>query len=456
MSRQPNYFDEERVVGAQARDLKALRGDSQATADRLNNDIKRAEALFARLGASVPTHRPTSPTQPTQITAPPTFEHLAATAPQGTGLQDALDEGEIEAVLTRLHAAGRKADSEAALDRWDWTIAAVAGLLAGAADLVLVGLPQNPITRLGADGGPLSNSVRAAFKRVLPPDTVASLEKAYPVPYDRADNSKLGQVVAGLGGMSHRFQALGHDPLLGWLFGVRDVLAGTFTAIGRDGVLIVQKVAEGSAGQHVFSGLLDAFGRVGGHMLSDVSTPMGLPAPLLPLAQFLQFGSFGPEGYTIAEVVRRMYLQGYDFRHFVAGGLTTAIVEVIVRGSWVARRLSEGSSLKAALPDAGIARLRRQLLLAHATAAAVNAGKIAVLQNPLALNWAQWLSLLRYLGLELAHSLRTSAVRAAAEDKLLDIDLKALSLGAQHLGTVPVPFWPANDTCVADSGPCSS
>jgi hypothetical protein len=37
------------------------------------------------------------------------------------------------------------------------------------------------------------------------------------------------------------------------------------------------------------------------------------------------------------------------------------------------------------------------LLLAHALAAAINAGKVAITQNPLTLNWAQWLALFRYL-----------------------------------------------------------
>ena len=271
--------------------------------------------------------------------------------------------------------------------------------------------------------------MRSTLARVLPPLTVAALEKAYPVSYDPSSNHGLLKPVPGLYPMSHRFQSLGHDPLLGWLFGVRDVLGGTFTGVGRDGVLVVQRVAEGTAGQGLFVGLLEAFGRVGGHMLSDVSTPMGLPAPLMPLAQFLQFGEIGPEGDSVAEVVRRMYLQGYDFRHFVAGGLAAAIVEVLVRGAWVIRRRHESCAWRIALPDAAMPRLHRQLLLGHATAAAVNAGEVAVTQNPLALNWAQWLALLRCLGSELGHLLCEPAACAAARDEMLDADLQSLLKG---------------------------
>lgn len=413
-------------MGAQARDLKALRGDSQATADQLVDDIGHAEALLARLGTSIPARRPAAPIPLIPITSPPTFDYLAATASQGAGLQDALDESEIESTLARLHAIGREADSAAALDRWDWIIAAAAGLLAGAADLVLVGLPRNPLTRFGPEGGPLPNAIQSALGRLLPPDTIAALERAYPVPYDPSTNRGLLKQISGIYPMSHRFQSPGHDPILGWFFGVRDVFNGTFTALGRDGMIVVQQVADGTAGQGVFCGVLEAFRCVGGHMLSDVSTPMGLPAPLMPLAQFLQFGSLGPEGHSVAETARRMYLQGYDFRHFAAGGLTATIVEVVVRGTWMARRLHEGCPLKDALPNAALPRLRRQLLLAHATAAAVNAGKVALMQNPLALNWAQWLALLRYLGPELAQLLGEPGLRAAAQDKLLDADLQVL------------------------------
>lgn len=428
MNKRPEYSDEGRVVGAQARDLKALRVAREATANQMDDDIGRAKAMLARLGASVPARPPASPTPPLPISALPTFDQLAAAAPQDAGLHDALSEGEIEAALARLHAAGHEADSAAALDRWDWVIAASAGLLAGAADVVLVGLPRNPITSLGSKGGPLPNAIHSALGHVLPSNTVAALERAYPVPYDPSTNRRLLKPVPGLYPQSHRFHSLGHDPLLAWFFGVRDVFDGTFTAIGRDGMIVVQQLAVGTAGQGVFCGLLEAFRRVGGHLLSDASTSMGLPAPLMPLMEFMQFGSLGPEKYSLAETARRMYLQGYDFRHFTAGSLTATIVEAVVRGAWMARRLHEGCSLQDALPNAAQSRLRRQLLLGHATAAAVNAGKIALMQNPLALNWAQWLALLRYLGPELADTLRRPGLRAAAQDELLDADLKALGV----------------------------
>lgn len=39
------------------------------------------------------------------------------------------------------------------------------------------------------------------------------------------------------------------------------------------------------------------------HFKSDVTTSMGLPAPLMNLFNLLQFGSIGEEKLTIAEIV---------------------------------------------------------------------------------------------------------------------------------------------------------
>ena len=104
--------------------------------------------------------------------------------------------------------------------------------------------------------------------------------------------------------------------------------------------------------------------------------------------------------------------------------------------------LAKSAPSTAALPNAAEPRLRRQLLFAHATATAVNAGKIAVMHNPLALNWAQWLALLRYLGPELIHLMRQPSVRAAAQDSMLDADLRSLVWSTRHLAEPDAPFWP--------------
>jgi hypothetical protein len=288
------------------------------------------------------------------------------------------------------------------LRSFDYAVAGTAGILAALADIFLVAVPRHPgfLGGTSSEGGWLSNLMKDKFAHLLPKETINALERAYPVPYDASTNSILSEPVPGLGPRSHRLHSVGHDPILGWIFGVSDILAGQFTAISNDGSVIVQSAAPGGNGAeevgiNIIARIIDAFRRVGGHMLSDVATPAGLPPPLFVLSQFIQSGEIG--GHNVADIARAMYRSGYDFRHFLAGGLCAALTELIVRLAWTARELGRGNSLAEATPLASKPRLRSSLLLAHGVAAAINAGKVAITQNPLALNWAQWLALFRYL-----------------------------------------------------------
>jgi hypothetical protein len=72
-------------------------------------------------------------------------------------------------------------------------------------------------------------------------------------------------------------------------------------------------------------------------------TKAGLPPPLFGLLQFVQRGGIGD--HSVADIARAMYRSGYDFRHFLAGGASVAIIEVFVRTAWTVRELSEGKKL---------------------------------------------------------------------------------------------------------------
>ena len=218
-------------------------------------------------------------------------------------VEDLLSPAEIDAVLSRLGLVRDEFDASMALDRYDYIAATLAGLLAAVVNTFLVGVPRHPgfLGGTKCDGGWLSNYAKETFSGLLPASAIQSLERQFKVPFDPATNVGLGRAVPGLGPRSHRFQSLGHDPVLGWVFGVSDILFGTFTAIGSDGSFIAQSRAgfDGSlAGHNLFVALLDAFVTVGGHLLSDVATPAGLPAPLMPLVSFLQIGSFGKRVFS--------------------------------------------------------------------------------------------------------------------------------------------------------------
>jgi hypothetical protein len=116
----------------------------------------------------------------------------------------------------------------------------------------------------------------------------------------------------------------------------------------------------------------------------------------MTLAEFVDAGSFGKNDRTVAEIARWMYLNGYDFRHFLVMGITPAVIEIVLRGYILLRHYRDGESLQ--LRIAQSPKYRSMLLTAHSIATLGNAGKVALLHgNPLAINQAEWMVFFRYL-----------------------------------------------------------
>ncbi len=407
-SQSPDAFVDDglKVAKHQEQQLDALSAKQSAGDAAVDATIQSSEALLKQLGRSLPSAA-AAPTRSSRSQGPivlPSWDDVLAEAraaiPERVDVYSLLSPEEVATVAQRHNAIGKELGWASSLDRFDWGLAIAAGLLAGATDVILVGIPAHGgfLGSKPSSGGPLSNVAKTFSGKVFPPNTVRQLEKAYSVSFDPSTNAQLKEAVAGLGPRTHRYHSLGHDPLLGFVFGVRDILTGEFTAIDKNGRLIVQHVADAAfPGEDAVARLLGALGMVAGHLASDVATPAGLPAPLMPLLQFLQFGKAGRGGYTIGEVSRQMYRSGYDLRHFAATSVPVIISELFVRVGYFARAASLGKSLKDAIPNAAVPKLRRQLLVAHSVALLVNAGKVYFTQNPLSLSWAQILVFLRYL-----------------------------------------------------------
>lgn len=280
------------------------------------------------------------------------------------------------------------------LDAIDYSICIVAGILAAAVDIFLVGIPEK--TKGGIKAGPLSNYIRQKFDEAIPANKIKQLEKQFKVPYDASTNYNLNEYVDGLSSWFHRYHSLGHDPILGFIFGVFDIMTGRFTAIDRNGKIISQIVGDVPDGMNIFK----AIGQVFGHMKSDVNTSMGLPAPMMTLFNMLQFGSIGKDGLTVAEVARGMYAEGYDFKHFCSMSIPTMIIEVLVRIPYCIKRLNEGHSLKESIPINGIKnklpKLQTMLFISHTICTTLNAEKVYFTQNPLAINYTEWMAFIKY------------------------------------------------------------
>jgi hypothetical protein len=406
MNNKDSHNDSLHVLAHHSRLLKELKIDTKHQALKVDSAIVSSEALLKELNREC-----SSKTQPqkddSRACSLPylrSWTEIIAEAyectPDTISFSDILSHREIQQITNRHCQLETEFKQLYSLDTYDYITCGIAGILGALVDIFLVKIPKHPsfLGSRGSSGGWLSNSIKEKFGEILPQETIKSLENQFKVSYDPSTSNSLKIPVPGMGPGTHRFQSLGHDPLVGWICGVRDLLTGEFTALGKDGTLIIQKTTDPFLiGKNLFMRVFEAFRIVGGHMASDSATERGLPAPLMPLLMFLQTGSIGKRGYTIGEVARQMYRIGYDFRHFIAASVPVIIIEIIVRLSHLARSVYHDASLTEAVPCASNPKLRSQLFLAHTVATSCNAGKVMITRNPLSLNWAQWLAFFRYL-----------------------------------------------------------
>ncbi|WP_335871096.1 hypothetical protein [Bacillus sp. 2205SS5-2] len=374
----------------------------EAAQTKMNDSIVSSESLLKELGfGDRLEHLKNNPPQSTkqkQVVRMPSWEEIVNDArnsvPEEVDLRSFFTEEEIKSNERYLQQLREEFNNIHRLDPIDYSICITAGILAAAVDIFLVGIPEK--TKGGISSGPLSNFIRQKFDEAIPADKIKQLEKQFKVPYDASTNYNLNEYVDGLSSWFHRYHSLGHDPILGFIFGVFDIMTGRFTAIDRNGKVISQIVRDVPEGMTIFKAISQVFG----HMKSDVNTSMGLPVPMMTLFNKLHFGSIGKEGLTMAEMARGMYAEGYDFKHFCSMSIPTMIIEVIVRNSYFIKRLKEGHSIKESIPVNGIRRkkpkLQTMLFISHTICTAANGGKVYFTENPLAINYTEWMNFTKY------------------------------------------------------------
>lgn len=367
--------------------------------------IVESEELLRRLGYEDDVlkikNAPVSPI-PKKVMVVPTWDELCAEAEKMVGdhneLESIFTEDELQANEEAVHVLNAEFNSLHKLDKMDIGISAVAAIVGAAVDILLVGIPQKGAG--GLQAGPLSDFIRNKFDEKFPSDEMVKLanSKVSKVPYDAQDNRNTTVYVDGLSGYYHRLLSLGHDPLLGFIFGVFDILTGRMTTIDKTGK-IVSQVVENYADRKE-NDKFAAIAKQINHLKSDVTTSMGLPAPLMGLFNLFQFGSIGEEEQTIADIVQGMYFEGYDFIHFCSLSVPMMLVEVIVRIGYSIKRIKEGHSVKESIPFSlnreKHPKLATMLFIGHSGATAANAGKIYFTKNPLAINYPQWVAFAKY------------------------------------------------------------
>lgn len=127
----------------------------------------------------------------------------------------------------------------------------------------------------------------------LPPSKKDILTQS--VPYDAISTSDLFDYSTELSGTTHRYRTLGHDPLLGWIFGTANILTGSLTkynfeTFSVNNMVITRHYPMGTSGmlnraaswsQQDPSLLAVAVGRQAVHFGSDYFTKQGLPIPMV-------------------------------------------------------------------------------------------------------------------------------------------------------------------------------
>lgn len=128
----------------------------------------------------------------------------------------------------------------------------------------------------------------------LPPSWQEILTES--VPYDAIKTSNLFNYSTELSGATHRYKTLGHDPLLGWIFGTANILTRSLTKydldtfIVRDGIILRRYPLGVTA---MLNNAKDfcikdpkllpiAIAKQAEHYGSDFFTKQGLPIPIIP------------------------------------------------------------------------------------------------------------------------------------------------------------------------------
>lgn len=397
-----NDEQEQRINNVLAFQDKELKDIVPLDTYSLEKRITESEELLHSLGYSTELSTQKKVIEKKGTILVPSWDELCAEAEKAVGnnckLESLFTEEELLANKEAVAVINDDFNQIYRLDKFDYIICAVAALLSGLTDILLVGIPAP--SKEGVSAGPLSDYIRKRFEEKYPPEEMEKLggTKKAKTPYDAQDNRNTSVDVDGLSTYYHRLLSLGHDPLLGFIVGVLDIMRGTMTTIDKSGHIVTQ-VLENYA-ERKEPNLFKAIAKQILHLKSDLTTTMGLPAPLMGFFNLLQFGSIGEEEQTIAEIVQGMYYEGYDFIHFCSMSIPVMITEVIIRVGYAIKRIKEGHRIKDSIPLSlnrdKHPKLATMLFIGHSGATAINLGKVAFTKNPMAINYPQWMAFAKY------------------------------------------------------------
>ena len=226
-------------------------------------------------------------------------------AKKGMAMVDSLDSTIND--LSHIQLAG-----DIKISSSDVIVSVIAGLVATIIDIIFVGTPE--VVKIYKGGENFDGSrLTAVLRSVGNGDDKLSqmfhwLSTKCTVPYDIS--LKQNVVIPN----NHRLRSFGHDPFIGLLFAVADILLGTATLVDDTGHIQIIKSDKDYPPIQKYIAVVYYLG----HLLSDVCTSRGLPIPGFITTQF-----FAGRNNSIAKIAEAMYKDGYDLRHLVS--MTTPV-----------------------------------------------------------------------------------------------------------------------------------
>lgn len=298
---------------------------------------------------------------------------------------------------------------DAKCDATDYMTAAFCGGIAGLIDVIFVGAPGE--SKLQSVGDKTMDSFvqhaaqffwkhdkRENGKSKHMPDTlekcISYLEQAFPVPYDARYAKDLNVedgVLSSMNPTNHHLKSLAHSPdPVGLVFSIIDQFSGSGSFFDNGQIIhAVPKKTSGAfpymegktfAGK-LFCGFLNWLG----HLISDASGSsstradrpgkdgrgMGIPLPFFSL--FQKFDSGKNDHASIADVMTKVFEQGYDARFGLTMSIPVVFQALAVRVFWMLRRkISFDLPWKDCLPTDKHADLRVMMLVSNGVFCAVD------------------------------------------------------------------------------------
>ena len=327
------------------------------------------------------------------------------------------------------------------LDKSDYLIATSCGLISGLIDAIFVGDFQNSILGKAVDGLADKFVIKAAQffwmndkrtvgkNKKMPTELhtcISYLEQAFPVRYDARYAKDLNVedgVLEHMSSSNHHLLSLAHSPdPIGLVFSIIDQYNVKGSASFWDKGKVIHVVPnKTSKNAHPYfygtdnpSKLYCGFVNWIGHLISDISGSsstrepnkagrgMGISMPFYSLVEACNWGDFN--GDTFAEIMTKVYEEGYDFRFGIATAIPVVINELLVRAVWtIKNKFIEGKDLRSSLPSMKNGDFRLFLLMATTTFEVVDCtfalGHAVKFESGLNFNWVGFFSNVNLIGI---------------------------------------------------------